>query len=71
MTGAAALTVDQSTAGEKGVQRVTRITRKMIIEMLSLFYRSIVQVILALVIIGIELMTARKIVIFLRLHQHD
>ncbi|AKN18312.1 MmpL family transport protein [Mycobacterium haemophilum DSM 44634] len=65
VTGAAALTADQSTAGEKGVQRVTMITFLVIIVMLLFVYRSIVQVILTLVMVGIELMAARQVVAFL------
>ena len=65
VTGAAALTADQSTAGDKGIKKVTMITFLVIIVMLLFVYRSIVQVILTLVMVGIELMAARQVVAFL------
>ncbi|MXO40739.1 MMPL family transporter, partial [Mycobacterium kansasii] len=65
VTGAAALTADQSTSGDKGVKKVTMITFLVIIVMLLFVYRSIVQVLLVLVMVGIELMAARQVVAFL------
>lgn len=65
VTGAAALTADQSAAGEKGVKKVTAITFLVIIVMLLFVYRSIVTVILTLVMVMIELMAARGVVAFL------
>ncbi|MBW0019750.1 MAG: MMPL family transporter [Mycobacterium sp.] len=65
VTGAAALTADQSGAGEKGVKTVTMITFVVIIVMLLIVYRSIVTVFSVLVMVTIELMAARGIVAFL------
>lgn len=65
VTGAAALTADQSTAGEKGVKKVTAITFLVIIVMLLFVYRSIVTVLLTLVMVMLELMAARGVVAFL------
>ncbi|SON59087.1 Siderophore exporter MmpL4 [Mycobacterium simulans] len=65
VTGAAALNADQSTAGEKGVQKVTAITFLVIIVMLLFVYRSIVTVILTLLMVALELMAARGVVAFL------
>ncbi len=68
VTGAAALTADQSSAGEKGVKKVTMITFLVIIVMLLYVYRSIVTVILTLLMVGVELMAARGVVAFLAYH---
>jgi RND superfamily putative drug exporter len=68
VTGAAALTADQSSAGEKGVKKVTMITFVVIIVMLLYVYRSIVTVILTLLMVGVELMAARGVVAFLAYH---
>ncbi|GAB7141995.1 RND family transporter [Mycobacterium riyadhense] len=65
VTGAAALNADQSTAGEKGVQKVTAITFLVIIVMLLFVYRSMVTVILTLLMVALELMAARGVVAFL------
>ncbi|BBX98415.1 MMPL/RND family transporter [Mycobacterium lacus] len=65
VTGAAALNADQSSAGEKGVKRVTAITFLVIIVMLLFVYRSIVTVILTLLMVTLELMAARGVVAFL------
>lgn len=65
VTGAAALNADQSSAGEKGVKKVTAITFLVIIVMLLFVYRSIVTVILTLVMVTLELMAARGVVAFL------
>jgi putative drug exporter of the RND superfamily len=65
VTGAAALTADQSSAGEKGVKLVTMMTFLVIIVMLLWVYRSIVTVLITLVMVGVELMAARGIVAFL------
>ena len=65
VTGAAALTADQSLAGDKSVQRVTMITFVVIIVMLLFVYRSIVTVATTLFMVVIELMAARGIVALL------
>jgi putative drug exporter of the RND superfamily len=62
VTGAAALTADQSGAGERGVKLVTMMTFLVIIVMLLVVYRSIVTVLITLVMVGVELMAARGIV---------
>jgi putative drug exporter of the RND superfamily len=61
VTGAAALTADQSTAGNKSVQKVMMITFVVIIMMLLWVYRSIV----TLFMVVIELMAARGTVALL------
>ncbi len=65
VTGAAALTADQSAAGDKSVKKVTLITFVVIIAMLLFVYRSIVTVIITLLMVIFELMAARQIVAFL------
>jgi putative drug exporter of the RND superfamily len=62
VTGAAALTADQSGAGEKGVKKVTMMTFLVILVMLLWVYRSIVTVLVTLVMVGVELMAARGVV---------
>ncbi len=62
VTGAAALTADQSAAGEKGVLLVTMITFLVIIVMLLWVYRSIVTVVITLITVVIELFAARQVV---------
>jgi putative drug exporter of the RND superfamily len=65
VTGAAALTADQSAAGEKGVILVTMITFLVIILMLLWVYRSIITVFITLLMVVIELFAARQVVAFL------
>ncbi len=65
VTGAAALTADQSAAGEKSIIKVTIITFIVIIVMLLFVYRSIVTVFITLVMVLIELFAARQVVAFL------
>jgi putative drug exporter of the RND superfamily len=65
VTGAAALTADQSAAGEKGVIVVTMITFLVIIVMLLWVYRSIVTVLITLIMVVLELFAARQVVAFL------
>jgi putative drug exporter of the RND superfamily len=65
VTGAAALTADQSAAGERGVIKVTLITFVVIIVMLLFVYRSIVTVFITLLMVIIELFAARQVVAFL------
>jgi putative drug exporter of the RND superfamily len=65
VTGAAALTADQSAAGEKGVIKVTIITFVVIIVMLLWVYRSIVTVFITLLMVVFELFAARQVVAFL------
>jgi putative drug exporter of the RND superfamily len=65
VTGAAALTADQSASGEKGVIKVTIITFIVIIVMLLFVYRSIVTVFITLLMVVIELFAARQVVAFL------
>ena len=65
VTGAAALTADQSGAGEKGVKKVTMMTFLVIIVMLLWVYRSIVTVLVTLLMVGVELMAARGVVAIL------
>ncbi len=65
VTGAAALTADQSAAGEKGVILVTMITFVVIILMLLWVYRSIITVFITLLMVVIELFAARQVVAFL------
>jgi putative drug exporter of the RND superfamily len=65
VTGAAALTADQSAAGEKGVKTVTMMTFLVIIVMLLWVYRSILTVLVTLLMVGVELMAARGVVAFL------
>ncbi len=65
VTGAAALTADQSAAGEKGVILVTMITFVVIILMLLWVYRSIITVFITLLMVVIELLAARQVVAFL------
>ncbi|MDT5348104.1 MAG: putative drug exporter of the superfamily [Mycobacterium sp.] len=62
VTGAAALTADQSTAGEKGVIKVTILTFIVIILMLLWVYRSIVTVFITLLMVVFELFAARQVV---------
>jgi putative drug exporter of the RND superfamily len=65
VTGAAALTADQSAAGERGVIKVTIITFIVIIVMLLFVYRSIVTVFITLLMVVFELFAARQVVAFL------
>jgi putative drug exporter of the RND superfamily len=65
VTGAAALTADQSAAGEKSIIKVTIITFIVIIVMLLFVYRSIVTVFITLLMVLIELFAARQVVAFL------
>jgi RND superfamily putative drug exporter len=65
VTGAAALTADQSAAGEKGVILVTLLTFVVIIVMLLWVYRSIVTVFITLLMVVLELFAARQVVAFL------
>ena len=65
VTGAAALTADQSAAGDKGVVLVTLRTFAVIIVMLLWVYRSIVTVIATLLMVMLELFAARQVVAFL------
>jgi RND superfamily putative drug exporter len=65
VTGAAALTADQSAAGEKGVILVTLLTFVVIIVMLLWVYRSIVTVFVTLLMVVLELFAARQVVAFL------
>ena len=65
VTGAAALTADQSAAGEKGVILVTMLTFVVIIVMLLWVYRSIVTVLITLLMVVLELFAARQVVAFL------
>lgn len=65
VTGAAALTADQSAAGEKGVILVTMVTFLVIIVMLLWVYRSIVTVLITLIMVVLELFAARQVVSFL------
>lgn len=65
VTGPAALLADQSSAGERGVQKVTMITFGVIIVMLLWVYRSIVTVLITLMMVGVELTAARGIIAFL------
>ena len=62
VTGAAALTADQSSAGEKGVIKVTILTFIVIILMLLWVYRSIVTVFITLLMVFVELFAARQVV---------
>jgi putative drug exporter of the RND superfamily len=62
VTGAGALTADQTTAGDKSVQKVTMITFVVIIVMLLWVYRSIVTVFITLLMVVIELFAARQFV---------
>ncbi len=68
VTGAAALTADQSSAGDKSVQKVTMITFVVIITMLLWVYRSIVTVFITLLMVLIELFAARQVVAFLAIN---
>lgn len=65
VTGAAALTADQSGAGEKGIKLVTMITFLVIIVMLLWVYRSIFTVFAVLFMVVIELTAARGVIAFL------
>ena len=65
VTGAAALTADQSSAGDKSVQRVTMITFVVIIVMLLFVYRSLVTVFATLFMVVIELLSARGVIALL------
>ncbi|WP_019685423.1 RND family transporter [Mycobacterium avium] len=68
VTGPAALLADQSSAGERGVQKVTMITMitfGVIIVMLLWVYRSIVTVLITLMMVGVELTAARGIIALL------
>ncbi len=65
VTGAAALTADQSAAGEKGVILVTLLTFVVIIVMLLWVYRSIVTVLITFFMVVLELFAARQVVAFL------
>jgi putative drug exporter of the RND superfamily len=65
VTGAAALTADQSAAGERGVIKVTIITFIVIIVMLLWVYRSTVTVFITLLMVVFELFAARQVVAFL------
>jgi putative drug exporter of the RND superfamily len=69
VTGAAALTADQSAAGDKGVILVTMLTFVVIIVMLLWVYRSIVTVLITLLMVVLELFAARQVVAFLADHE--
>ncbi|WP_232232179.1 MMPL/RND family transporter [Mycobacterium triplex] len=65
VTGAAALTADQSAAGDKGVILVTLLTFVVIIIMLLWVYRSFVTMFVTLLMVVLELFAARQVVAFL------
>ncbi|SPM38870.1 membrane protein [Mycobacterium numidiamassiliense] len=65
VTGAAALTADQSAAGDKGVILVTLLTFVVIIVMLLWVYRSFVTMFVTLLMVVLELFAARQVVAFL------
>ena len=65
VTGPAALSADQHTAGDRSLQLITAATFTVIIGMLLLVYRSIVTVLLTLVMVVLELSAARGMVAFL------
>ena len=65
VTGAAALTADQSAAGDKGVILVTLLTFVVIIVMLLWVYRSFVTMFITLLMVVLELFAARQVVAFL------
>ncbi|MEE6135469.1 MMPL family transporter [Mycobacterium sp. 050128] len=65
VTGAAALTADQSAAGDKGVILVTLLTFAVIIVMLLWVYRSFITMFVTLVMVVLELFAARQVVAFL------
>ncbi|MEZ0349346.1 RND family transporter [Mycobacterium sp. pR1184] len=65
VTGAAALTADQSAAGDKGVILVTLLTFAVIIVMLLWVYRSVITMFITLVMVVLELFAARQVVAFL------
>jgi RND superfamily putative drug exporter len=68
VTGPAALTADQHTAGDRSVQMITMVTFTVIIAMLLLVYRSIITVLLTLAMVVFELAAARGMVAFLGYH---
>ncbi|GAA4536180.1 RND family transporter [Mycobacterium paraffinicum] len=65
VTGPAALSADQHTAGDRSLQLITAATFTVIIGMLLLVYRSVVTVLLTLVMVVFELSAARGMVAFL------
>ena len=65
VTGPAALSADQHTAGDRSLKLITAATFTVIIGMLLLVYRSIVTVLLTLVMVVLELSAARGMVAFL------
>ncbi|MBV8785901.1 MAG: MMPL family transporter, partial [Mycobacterium sp.] len=65
VTGPAALSADQHTAGDRSLQVITTATFTVIIAMLLLVYRSIITVLLTLVMVVLELSAARGMVAFL------
>jgi putative drug exporter of the RND superfamily len=68
VTGPAALTADQHSAGDKSVKFATSVTLVVILIMLLLVYRSIMTVVLVLGMVFTELAAARGIVAFLGYH---
>jgi putative drug exporter of the RND superfamily len=68
VTGAAALTADQMTAGDRSLQVIEAVTFTVIIVMLLLVYRSIVTVFITLLMVVLELAAARGVVAFLGFH---
>ncbi|MET0701916.1 MAG: MMPL family transporter, partial [Mycobacterium sp.] len=68
VTGPAAISADQHIAADKAVQLITGLTFTVIIVMLLLVYRSILTVLIVLVMVVLELASARGLVAFLGYH---
>ncbi|MHA3021679.1 MMPL/RND family transporter [Mycobacterium sp. BMJ-28] len=69
VTGSAALSADQESAGHDSMQLVEALTFLVITVMLLLFFRSIITTLLILVMVGVSLMTVRGAVAFLGYHE--
>jgi putative drug exporter of the RND superfamily len=68
LTGPAALTTDMNEAADKSMFTMMGVTGVVIVIMLLIVYRSISTVLLALLMVGVEMGTARGIVAFLGYH---
>jgi RND superfamily putative drug exporter len=69
VTGPAPLVADMNVAGDQSIIKITVVTLVVIFIMLLFVYRSIVTVVLALVMMGIQVQVARGAIAFLGDHQ--
>ncbi|MGW4098900.1 MMPL/RND family transporter [Mycobacterium sp. NPDC004974] len=69
VTGSAPLASDMNHAGDKSIIKITAVTLVVILTMLLFVYRSVVTAVLLLVMVGMQVQTARGVVALLGDHQ--